>query len=176
MTETPAPDLPFWKTKKLEDMSREEWESLCDGCGNCCRHKLGDVETGEIVETNVTCRLLDTETARCSDYNNRRRKVPNCFSFNAELLAHLTWLPETCGYRRVQAGQDLDWWHPLVSGDPNTVHTAGISVVGKVIREQDAGNLRDHVHKVVQKGRPNATVKAIRTKTAKPGEPGTGTG
>ncbi|PRD45230.1 YcgN family cysteine cluster protein [Phyllobacterium phragmitis] len=123
---------PFWQTKTLEELSRKEWESLCDGCGRCCLHKLQDEDTDEIYLTSVACTLLDADTCQCSDYPDRRKKVPDCVFLTPEIVHESAWLPKTCGYRLVAEGQDLYWWHPLVSGDPNTVHEAGISVRGKV--------------------------------------------
>jgi uncharacterized cysteine cluster protein YcgN (CxxCxxCC family) len=136
---------PFWKTKTLADMSREEWESLCDGCGRCCLHKLRDEDSGAIHWTNVACRLLDTESCQCSDYAQRRRRVPDCVRLTPEGLGEIDWLPPSCAYRRLQEGRGLAWWHPLVSGDPDTVHTAGVSVRGRAIDERVAGQLEDHV-------------------------------
>ncbi len=136
---------PFWKTKRLEAMSREEWESLCDGCGRCCLHKLRHELTNEMSFTNVACRLLDLESARCGDYVNRRRRVPDCVSLTAKGLRKIDWLPPSCAYRRLAEGRDLAWWHPLVSGDPETVHTAGVSVRGRAISERQAGALEAHV-------------------------------
>jgi uncharacterized cysteine cluster protein YcgN (CxxCxxCC family) len=136
---------PFWKTKTLDELTREEWESLCDGCGRCCLHKLRDDETDAIAWTNVACRLLDTDTCRCSDYKHRRRRVPDCVRLTPEALDDIDWLPPSCAYRRVQEGRDLAWWHPLVSGDPQTVHTAGVSVRGRAIDERVAGRLEDHI-------------------------------
>jgi len=136
---------PFWKTKTLDEMTREEWESLCDGCGRCCLHKLRDDDTGVIAWTNVACRLLDTQTCQCSDYKHRRRRVPDCVRLTPEALAEIDWLPPSCAYRRLGEGRDLAWWHPLVSGDPETVHSAGISVRGRAIDERTAGALEDHI-------------------------------
>ena len=137
--------LPFWKTKTLDQMTRDEWESLCDGCGRCCLHKLRDDETGAVWWTNVSCRLLDTGTCRCSDYANRRRRVPDCVRLTPETLAAIDWLPPSCAYQRLQNGEGLAWWHPLVSGDPETVHQAGISVRGRTVDERRAGPLDHHL-------------------------------
>ena len=138
-------DLPFWKTKKLHEMSRDEWESLCDGCAKCCLHKLEDADTGEIMQTNVACRLLDHDTCSCTRYPDRKRLVPDCVVLTPDNVSDLHWMPKTCAYRLVAEGQDLDWWHPLVSGDPNSVHEAGISVRGRAIDERRAGDLTHHM-------------------------------
>jgi uncharacterized protein len=129
-------DPPFWRQKTLEQMTSQEWESLCDGCGRCCLIKLEDEDTGEIVHTRVACRLLNLRTCRCNAYAERFAKVQDCVSLTVEEARTLEWLPETCAYRLVANGQDLAWWHPLVSGDPETVHQAGISVRDFAVSEK----------------------------------------
>ena len=109
---------PFWETTPLAAMSRDQWESLCDGCGRCCVHKLEDEETGELFPTNVACRLLDGATAQCKDYRNRKAHVPECVRLTPAKLDTIDWLPSSCAYLRVHRGQGLADWHPLVSGDP----------------------------------------------------------
>ncbi len=136
---------PFWKTKRLDEMSEAEWESLCDGCGRCCLHKLRYEQTEALAFTNVACRLLDLGTCRCGDYPNRRERVPDCVQLTPEALREIDWLPPSCAYRRIAEGKDLLWWHPLVSGDPETVHAAGISVRGRAVSEKRAGPLEHHV-------------------------------
>ena len=136
---------PFWRTKRLAEMTGAEWESLCDGCGKCCLHKLEDIDTGEIAYTNVACRLLDLGSCRCGDYRNRKRLVADCIVLSPDKVADLSWLPESCAYRLIWQGEDLAWWHPLVSGDPETVHQAGISVRGRAVNERKAGDLANHV-------------------------------
>jgi uncharacterized protein len=138
-------DMPFWKTKRLEEMTRDEWESLCDGCGRCCLHKLRDEDTEALSFTNVACRLLDLQSCRCSDYSRRQRRVPDCVSLTPRSLQSIDWLPPSCAYRRLRDGLDLEWWHPLVSGDPDTVHQAGVSVRGRAVSERRAGALENHV-------------------------------
>jgi uncharacterized protein len=131
-------DVPFWRRKALAEMTSEEWESLCDGCGRCCLNKLEDEDSGRIYFTDVGSRLLDTETCRCRDYPHRMAQVTDCLQLSPQNVPGLTWLPPTCGYRLVAQGRDLYWWHPLVSGDPETVHMAGVSVRGRVsASEQD---------------------------------------
>jgi uncharacterized cysteine cluster protein YcgN (CxxCxxCC family) len=123
-------EAPFWRRKTLEELDAKEWEQLCDGCGRCCLNKLEDEDTGEIYLTRLACALLDVGTCRCSDYPNRKAKMPDCIQIDAAKARSLTWLPSTCGYRLVGEGRDLHWWHPLVSGTQDTVHEAGISVRG----------------------------------------------
>jgi uncharacterized cysteine cluster protein YcgN (CxxCxxCC family) len=128
----PLMEKPFWKTKTLEAMSAQEWESLCDGCGKCCVSKLEDEDTGEIYFTSVACRLFNAETCRCCDYANRHALVSDCIGLTPQNVRTISWLPKTCGYRLVAEGRDLFPWHPLVSGDPDSVHKAGISMRGRV--------------------------------------------
>lgn len=135
----------FWEDTPLAQLDRAQWEALCDGCGKCCINKLEDDETGEIFTTNVACRLLDRRTARCSDYRNRRTYVPDCIRLTPAKLEQLEWLPQTCAYRLRAAGQPLADWHYLNSGDPESVHAAGISVRGWTISEDDAGELEYHI-------------------------------
>ncbi|WP_338446457.1 YcgN family cysteine cluster protein [Pelagerythrobacter marensis] len=134
----------FWELP-LAELSREEWESLCDGCGRCCLHKIEDADTGEIADTNVACKLLDTGTARCRDYRHRRAYVPDCLRLTLQIVDEVEWLPETCAYRRRAAGRPLPDWHYLLSGDRDAVHRAGASVAGRVISESDAGPLEHHI-------------------------------
>jgi len=129
-------EIPFWKRKKLKEMSREEWESLCDGCARCCLVKLEDEDTGRIHCTSAACKLLDGKTCRCADYRNRNRRVPDCVRLTPENVGRLSWLPRTCAYRLLAEGKDLAWWHPLVSGRAETVREAGISVAGRTRSEE----------------------------------------
>jgi len=131
-------EKPFWLTKKLEEMSEEEWESLCDGCGRCCMHKLEDEDTGDIYATSVGCQLLDGESCQCLDYANRQSHVPDCIKLTRTMIAKFNWLPKDCAYKLVDQGKDLKWWHYLKSGSRETVHNAGISVRGQIkIREDE---------------------------------------
>jgi hypothetical protein len=125
---------PFWQTTALADMDRSQWESLCDGCARCCLHKLEDEDTGEVHYTAVVCQYLDNG-CRCTDYESRHTLVPDCVVLTPALAESFEWLPTTCAYRLLAEGKDLPAWHPLVSGDPDSVHAAGISVRGKTVSE-----------------------------------------
>lgn len=140
-------EQPFWRRKRLEEMSREEWESLCDGCAKCCLVKLQDEDSGEIRTTDVVCRLLDKTACRCRAYNRRSRLVPNCVTLSPGKLAGLPWMPATCAYRLLFEGRDLPSWHPLVTGDSESVHRAGISVRGRVVSELEVSvdDLEDRI-------------------------------
>lgn len=127
----------FWKTTPLEDLGKQEWEALCDGCGKCCLNKLED-DDGTVELTRVACRLLDTENCLCTQYPIRHQFVPECIVLTPKTLEdNMYWLPQTCAYRLVYEGKDLHPWHPLVSGDPDTVHQAGVSMAGKAIPENE---------------------------------------
>ncbi len=136
---------PFWQVKKLNQMTVQEWESLCDGCGQCCLNKIEDIDSGEIAFTNVACKLLDIKSCRCSDYNNRQDKVPDCVALTPDTAANLPWLPESCAYKRLANGLPLENWHPLISGNINSIHEAGISVRKNAISEEEAGDLEEYV-------------------------------
>ena len=136
---------PFWQTKTLAEMNKREWEALCDGCARCCLNKLENDGTGEIQYTDVACRLLDIDACRCVSYDDRKRFVPDCQILNSKNVKRLSWLPMTCAYRLIDEGKELYWWHPLVSGDPETVHEAGISVRGRVVSERDTDDLENRV-------------------------------
>jgi uncharacterized cysteine cluster protein YcgN (CxxCxxCC family) len=126
-------EVPFWRRKSLSQMTDSEWESLCDGCGRCCLNKLEEDESAvETFYTDVGCRLLDGQTCRCRDYKNRLDLVDDCVQLTPESLKRIKWLPPSCAYVLLGQGHDLYWWHPLVSGDPETVHAAGVSVRGRV--------------------------------------------
>jgi uncharacterized protein len=132
----------------LEEMTDPEWESLCDGCGRCCLNKLEEEGTDHTYYTDVGCRLLNAKTCRCSDYAHRLEKVDDCVQLTPQNLKTITWLPPSCAYTLLAAGKDLYWWHPLVSGDPETVHAAGISVRGRVRASETQVSddmLEDHI-------------------------------
>lgn len=150
MSADPAAQRPFWETKSLAEMTAREWESLCDGCGKCCMSKLIDEETDEIHHTTVACRLFDAATCRCSDYANRQDEVVDCVRLTPDNVRELAWLPKTCAYRLVDEGKPLHDWHPLVSGDPMSVHEAGMSVLGRVTaHEQDMAHDGDYLDHLV---------------------------
>ena len=138
-------EKPFWKRKPLTALTDAEWESLCDGCARCCLLKAEDEQTGEIHYTEVACRLLDLDACQCTNYRRRQTLVHDCVKLTPEKVLTLSWLPATCAYRLVAENKDLYWWHPLVSGDPNTVHTAGVSVRDRVLPEDDVGDPLSHL-------------------------------
>ena len=140
----------FWRLKPLAELDRAEWEALCDGCGKCCLIKLEDDDTGEFHFTDVACRLLDCDTARCTDYRNRRRRVRDCVRLTPDNLGQLGFMPESCAYRRLHEGRDLAPWHPLVSGDPETVHVAGMSVRQRVVSETEIEDDQDYLARIVE--------------------------
>ncbi|MBT8084999.1 MAG: YcgN family cysteine cluster protein [Woeseia sp.] len=127
----------FWKLKSLAEMNQAEWESLCDGCALCCVQKLEDEDNGDIYFTDLACRLLDTASCRCSNYASRMKEVPDCLQLSASEPEMFRWLPASCAYRRLSEGKSLPEWHPLLTGDPESVHKAGISVRGKVVSETE---------------------------------------
>lgn len=138
--------LPFWKTKTLEEMTPEEWESLCDGCARCCLYKLED-EEGYIYTTRVACRYLDLQMCRCTAYENRSIVMPTCITLDAEKANALGWLPPTCAYRLLAEGKGLAPWHPLVCGNPEEVHRVGVSVRDFAILDDqvDMDHLEDYI-------------------------------
>ncbi len=165
MTKTPPEPPPFWKRKTLAEMSLAEWESLCDGCGRCCLNKLEDDDTGEIFFTDVGCRLLDGQSCRCRDYADRTRVVEDCMQLTPQNAGELTWLPPTCAYKLLAEGRELYWWHPLISGDPESVHAAGVSVRGRVVASEEQvreEELEDHI--VAWPGEVPATPKPNKQK------------
>lgn len=127
----------FWKTKSLAEMNPDEWDSLCDGCALCCMNKIEDEDNGDIFYTNTACHLLDLSSCLCSDYANRAVKVPDCIQLTADNVADYDWLPDSCAYRRLANGQDLEDWHPLISGRLESVHEAGISMLGQMVPDED---------------------------------------
>lgn len=137
----------FWRAKTLEQMTQTEFESLCDGCGKCCLHKLEDEDTGDVYYTKVACRFLDHDNCRCQVYTDRQQQVPDCVVLTPHAVEETYWLPETCAYRLIAEGIPLFDWHPLVSGDPDSVHKAGMSVARQVINETsvDINDLEDYV-------------------------------
>ena len=148
----PLPDLdetaPFWRVKTLDEMTSDEWESLCDGCGRCCLIKLEDEDTGHIHATDIACTLFEAGDCRCRDYAHRLTAVPDCVGLTPETVRQLAWLPATCAYRLLAEGEDLPWWHPLLSGDAETVVAAGVSVRGKVHAREDEVALTDYPSRI----------------------------
>ncbi|WP_299724015.1 YcgN family cysteine cluster protein [uncultured Tateyamaria sp.] len=138
----------FWETKRLDQMSEAEWEALCDGCGKCCLNKLEDEDSGDVALTRVACRLLDDATCRCAQYDIRHQFVPDCIVLKpSNIESHLYWMPQTCAYRLLHEGKGLADWHPLISGTPETVHAAGVSMRGRTYSEFDVADddWEDHI-------------------------------
>lgn len=128
----------FWE-KPLQELSDDEWEQLCDGCGRCCLKKLQDEETNEVVFTRVVCRYLDQETSHCGCYSDRTHLVPDCLDVKAMDIAAATWMPSTCAYRLRHEGKPLAKWHPLIAGSHEAMLAEGIVLGGRAISE-------DYVH------------------------------
>ena len=134
---------PFWETKTLGEMTVREWESLCDGCGLCCLIRFEDEETDEIIPTRVHCRLFDSGACVCTDYAHRKEKVPDCIKLTPGNIDDLMWMPPSCAYRRLHEGKDLPRWHPLITGDAESVHRAGVSVRGQTVSEESLADPED---------------------------------
>ena len=134
---------PFWETKSLRQMTVAEWDSLCDGCGLCCLIRFEDEESGEIIPTRVSCKLFDPHTCRCTDYADRQDHVPDCIQLTPDNIERLQWMPRSCAYRRLDEGRGLPDWHPLVTGDAESVHKAGVSVRDQTISELTLANPDD---------------------------------
>ncbi|MFI4975102.1 MAG: YcgN family cysteine cluster protein [Caulobacterales bacterium] len=129
-------EKPFWETKRLTEMSPREWESLCDGCGLCCLVRFEDEDTGVIMPTRVHCKLFDSQLCRCTDYEHRKARVPDCIKLEPGNIQALAWMPLSCAYRRLHEGKPLPQWHPLVTGDPESVHAASVSIRGQTMSEE----------------------------------------
>ena len=135
----------FWETKSLNQMTKVEWESLCDGCGKCCLHKLEDIDTGEISVSNVSCSFLDQTSCKCKDYKNRNENVPDCIQLDSKNLKKLDWLPSTCAYRLIDEGESLHDWHHLISGSSETIHERGMSVRDCSVNESSLKNVEEYI-------------------------------
>ena len=136
-------EKPFWQTKSLEQMTASEWESLCDGCGLCCLIRFEDEVTGEVIPTRVACKLLDQHLCRCKDYVNRKAHVPDCIKLTPWNIDALAWMPPSCAYRRLHEGRGLPDWHPLLTGDPESVHAAGVSIRDQTVSEESLADPED---------------------------------
>jgi len=146
---------PFWKSKSMTEMSTEEWESLCDGCGKCCCLRMEDEDTAAIYVTDISCKLFNRETCRCGDYENRVKQVPDCVQLTPENAGALAWMPQTCAYRLIANGKDLYDWHHLVSGSRQTIHDAGMSVQNATYSEIDIPEKDQIKHIVIWPGEPD---------------------
>ena len=134
---------PFWETKSLRQMTVAEWESLCDGCGLCCLIRFEEETSGDVTPTRVSCQLFDSGSCRCSDYENRHKTVPNCIKLTPNNIEDLLWMPLSCAYRRLHEDKTLPEWHPLITGDPESVHKAGVSIRGQTINEKSLADPED---------------------------------
>ena len=143
----------FWE-KPLHSLNQQEWEQLCDGCGRCCMHKFEDEDTGEMLHTRVACRLFDSVSCQCSDYAHRLLRVPECLNMRHFESQHYAWLPETCAYRLRFEGKPLFSWHPLLSGNAESVHAAGISMRRRCTSEEDVAeeDWLDYIEESIEEG------------------------
>ncbi|MBE6452158.1 MAG: YcgN family cysteine cluster protein [Alphaproteobacteria bacterium] len=135
----------FWKKKKLEDMSKEEWELLCDGCGKCCLNKMQIRKN--IKFTNTVCRFLDCHSCLCQIYHHRFEKVPDCRDIDISAIREQPrWLPKTCAYWLLDNGYDLPDWHPLITGKAESVHQAKMSLRNRdVVSESRVTDYEDYI-------------------------------
>lgn len=145
MTKQDKTSAAFWEQKRLSQMTHQEWESLCDGCGRCCLHKLEDEDDGRMYYTRAACALLDINTCRCMDYQNREQLMPDCIQLSVEQAEYFDWLPPTCAYRLLAEGESLPEWHPLISGDPNSVVEVDVSVKNIAKPDKDIEDLTEEV-------------------------------
>jgi uncharacterized cysteine cluster protein YcgN (CxxCxxCC family) len=137
--------MNFWEEKKLSQMSTSEWESLCDNCGKCCLHKLEDEDSGTVYYTSVVCDLIDLDSCRCTRYSERCTLVPDCLDLKQHDFSEYTWLPATCAYKLLANGEPLPEWHPLISGTPDSVKQAGVSISSYAMKESDINELQEHI-------------------------------
>ena len=137
--------MNFWEEKKLSQMSTSEWESLCDNCGKCCLHKLEDEDSGTVYYTSVVCNLIDLDSCRCTRYSERCTLVPDCLDLKQHDFSEYTWLPATCAYKLLANGEPLPEWHPLISGTPDSVKQAGVSISSYAMKESDINELQEHI-------------------------------
>ena len=135
----------FWKSKNLKQMTNDEWESLCDGCGKCCLHKLEDIDSGEVYISKVSCMYLDQNTCTCNDYKNRHKNVSDCIKLSPENIKQINWLPDTCSYKLVLNNDDLPDWHHLITGNKNTIHEEGMSVKNYSVNEKDIKDVNEFI-------------------------------
>lgn len=137
--------MAFWKEKTLAEMDTTEWESLCDGCGKCCLNKMIDDDTEQLYYTNAACKLLDPHDGHCIHYTKRFNFVPLCTQVTIDNVAELTWLPDSCAYRRLYLGRSLPSWHPLLTGSKDEMHQLGMSTRDKTISETKVKYMEDHI-------------------------------
>ena len=138
--------LPFWESKTLSEMTKTEWESLCDGCAKCCLHKLENEDSGKVEYTRVVCSYLNEKKCRCSVYGKRQRLVPDCVTLTPENLDDLSWMPGTCAYRLLHEGKPIPIWHPLITGNRDAMIASDNTVTGKVISEDFVHEEGFHEH------------------------------
>ena len=137
--------MNFWEEKKLSEMTAPEWESLCDNCGKCCLHKLEDEDSGTVYYTSVVCDLIDLNSCHCTRYSERCTLVPDCLDLKQHDFAEYTWLPATCAYKLLANGETLPEWHPLISGTPESVKEAGVSISSYAMKESGIDDLEEHI-------------------------------
>lgn len=135
----------WWQEKRLSELSRDEWESLCDHCGKCCLLKLEDEDTGDVYYTDVACKLVDPETCHCGDYLQREMLVPDCLKLTPGNLEQVSWMPLSCAYRRIMEGRGLPDWHHLVCGDKAEIHRRDMSIKGRYVDEREVQDVEEHV-------------------------------